>query len=173
MRPVLDSAWLRMSLVMAVVLALQISLIPGLRIADSTADLMLLFTICGAMVIGPERGAVLGFAIGLVFDIFLTTPFGLSALVYCLTGWLVGRIQVGVLRNSSVLPALTVGATTAGAVLAYALGLRLIDDVVTPWSTLGGILAVETAFNVLFAPVALRIARWALASSLEARSAAV
>lgn len=158
---------------MAVVLALQISLMPGLRIAGSTADLMLLFTICGAMVIGPERGAILGFAIGVLFDIFLTTPFGLSALVYCLTGWVVGRIQVGVLRNSAVLPALTVGATTAGAVLAYAGGMRLVDDVITPWLTLARVVAVEASFNVLFAPIALRISRWALAASLEARSAAV
>lgn len=173
MRPVLDSAWLRMSLVMAVVLALQISLMPGLRIANATADLMLLFTVAGAMVVGPERGAVTGFFVGLMFDIFLTTPFGLSALVYCVTGWVVGRISVGVLRNSVVLPSLVVGACSAAAVLAYAGGLRLIDDVVTPWLTLARVVAVEASFNVLFAPIALRISRWALAASLEARSAAV
>jgi rod shape-determining protein MreD len=134
---------------------------------------MLLFAIAAAMVVGPDRGAIVGFFIGVSFDIFLTTPFGLSALTYCIAGWVVGRIQVGVLRSSAVLPALTVGAATGGSVVFYAGALRVFSEVVIPWDLLLRIAAVETSFNVLMAPIALRIARWALATSLEARSAAV
>ena len=35
---------------------------------------------------GPDRGAVVGFFAGLGYDVFLQTPFGLSALVYCVGG---------------------------------------------------------------------------------------
>jgi rod shape-determining protein MreD len=172
-RPILDSAWLRMTLVMILVLAVQLSLMPGLRIAGASADLMLLFALAGAMVTGPERGAVLGFFVGLGFDLFLTTPFALSALTYCLAGWVVGRVQVGILKNSAAVPMVTVGAATAVSVVAYALLARVFGDALLPTGTLIRVVLVETAFNVFFAPVALRICRWALATSLEARSASV
>ena len=173
MRPILDSAWLRMALVMLLVLMAQLSLIPGLRLAGASADLMLLFAVAGAMVTGPDRGAMIGFFIGVGFDLFLTTPFGLTALTYCIVGYLVGRVQVGLLRSSPAIPVLTVGFATVGAVALYATLGRLFGQNWVPLGRLVTVAAVEAGFNVLFAPVALRICRWALAGALEARSLSV
>ena len=41
---------------------------------------------------GPEAGAWVGFTAGLATDLFLPTPFGLSALVGCVLGFVTGRV---------------------------------------------------------------------------------
>jgi rod shape-determining protein MreD len=162
-----------MALVMSIVLTLQLSLMPGLRLADASGDLMLLFALTVAMVGGPERGAIAGFVIGLVFDLFLTTPFGLSALTYSLGAYVVGRIQVGMLRHSSLLPMFTVALGTAGTVVSYAVLARIFGQAWISWARLWRVVLVESGFSLFFAPVSLPVCRWAMAGSLEARSASV
>ncbi len=162
-----------MTLVMSIVLTLQLSLMPGLRIAGASGDLMLLFALTVAMVGGPDRGAIAGFTIGLIFDLFLTAPLGLSALTYCVGAYVVGRIQVGMLRHSALLPVFTVALGTAGTVVGYALLARLFGQAWISWARLWRVVLVESAFSLFFAPLALPICRWAMAGSLEARSASV
>src|SRR3954467_14858330 len=162
-----------MTLVMSIVLALQLSLMPGLRIAGASGDLMLLFALTVAMVGGPERGAIAGFCIGLAFDLFLTTPFGLSALTYSLGAYVVGRVQVGMLRHSALLPMFTLALGTAGTVVLYALLARLFGQAWIGWAELWRVARVEAGFSLFFAPISLPVCRWAMAGSLEARSASV
>ena len=58
---------------------------------DVAPDFMMLLAVCAGFVAGPDKGAVVGFAAGLVSDLFLqSTPFGLSALAACLAGFVVG-----------------------------------------------------------------------------------
>jgi rod shape-determining protein MreD len=49
---------------------------------------------------GPESGALFGFAMGLVLDLFLITPLGLSALSFALTGYAVGAFQSSIVRST-------------------------------------------------------------------------
>ena len=51
---------------------------------------MLLLAISAGIAAGPEWGALTGFIAGIAFDLVLQTPFGLSALSYCIVGYLVG-----------------------------------------------------------------------------------
>jgi rod shape-determining protein MreD len=162
-----------MTLVMFIVLTLQLSLMPGLRVAGASGDLMLLFALTAAMVGGPDRGALAGFCIGLAFDLFLTTPFGLSALTYCLGAYVVGRIQVGMLRHSALLPVFTVALGTAGTVMLYAVLARVFGLAWVGTGRLWRVVVVESLFSLFFAPITLPICRWAMAGSLEARSASV
>ncbi|MCU1345282.1 MAG: rod shape-determining protein MreD [Acidimicrobiia bacterium] len=162
-----------MALVMSIVLALQLSLMPGLRLAAASGDLMLLFALTVAMVGGPERGALAGFCVGLTFDLFLTTPFGLSALTYCLGAYMIGRIQVGMLRHSALLPVFTVALGTAVTVVLYALLARVFGQAWVGWGRLWRVVLVESGFSLFFAPISLPVCRWAMAGSLEARSASV
>jgi rod shape-determining protein MreD len=162
-----------MALVMSIVLTMQLSLMPGLRIATASGDLMLLFALTAAMVGGPERGAIAGFCIGLAFDLFLTTPFGLSALTYSLGAYVVGRIQVGMLRHSALLPVFTLAVGTAGTVVVYALLARVFGQAWIGYARLWRVILVESGFSLFFAPISLPVGRWAMAGSLEARSASV
>src|SRR3954464_6303603 len=88
----------RVLLVIFGVLILQSSLLEGLRAAGIPTDALVLVAVVAGALGGPERGALVGFVAGLVADLFLQTPFGLSALAYCLAGFTVGVLQGNVIR---------------------------------------------------------------------------
>ena len=89
-------------------LLVHAQVLPDVRVAGVHPDLMLLVAVAGGIVAGPSAGAVLGFAVGLLTDLlFLETPLGLSAMVFCLVGYGVGLLQAGVLRSSWWLPVVT------------------------------------------------------------------
>ena len=56
------------------------------------------------MVVGPERGAIMGAIIGFSFDLVLQTPLGLSALVYGLAALAVGTVSTGTIKSHPVDP---------------------------------------------------------------------
>src|SRR6476659_5858483 len=81
---------LRLALVAFLVLSLQTTLVADLQPWGVTADLMLLGATAAGAVAGPQKGALAGFVFGLMFDLVLLTPFGMSPLVYGLAGFLAG-----------------------------------------------------------------------------------
>jgi hypothetical protein len=85
----------------------------------------------------------------------------------------VGRIQVGMLRHSALLPMFTVALGTAGTVVLYAVLARIFGQAWIGWTVLLRVVVVESAFSLFFAPISLPVCRWAMAGSLEARSASV
>jgi rod shape-determining protein MreD len=95
---------LRFGAILLIVLLLQTSLIAKLTIFGVRGDLVLLLPIVAGILGGSDRGAMVGFAAGLSFDLLLQTPFGLSALTYCLVGYGVGLLQGGVLRSTWLFP---------------------------------------------------------------------
>lgn len=112
---------LKMTLLLGAVLILQSTELSGLRIRNVCPDAMLLTTIAAAIVGGEETGAVTGFVAGLLADVFLQTPLGLSALVYALVGFGVGAVQGGVLRASLWIAPLTTAVASAVGVVLFAL----------------------------------------------------
>ena len=117
---------LKMTILLGGVLVLQTTELSGLRIRHVCPDAMLLTTVAAAIVGGEEAGAVTGFVAGLMADVFLQTPLGLSALVYALVGFGVGAIQGGVLRTSRwIAPLTTVVASAVGVVLFALVGAML------------------------------------------------
>ncbi|MDQ1481511.1 MAG: rod shape-determining protein MreD [Actinomycetota bacterium] len=76
----------------------QVVLFPHIRLAGRVPDLGLVLAIAVAFDHGPEEGALVGFVAGLGFDLFLSTPLGLTALAYALTAYGVGVLQGGMLR---------------------------------------------------------------------------
>ncbi|MCL5973500.1 MAG: rod shape-determining protein MreD [Ferrimicrobium sp.] len=108
---------------------------------------------------GREIGALTGFFGGLLVDSFLTTPFGISALVLCVVGYLAGEIERMGATTPLALKILIVGAASVvGEVLSslvlYLLGLgnplraKTLDEVII----VGGI-------NLVLAPIALGLCR--------------
>jgi rod shape-determining protein MreD len=110
-----------MSLLLGAVLLLQSCVLAGFRVRHVCPDALLLTTIAAAIVGGEETGAVTGFIAGLLSDLFLQTPLGLSALVYALIGFGVGAVQGGVLRASRWIPPLTTVIASAVGVVLFAL----------------------------------------------------
>jgi rod shape-determining protein MreD len=112
----------KLPLLVLVALLVHAQVMPGIRVAGVQPDLMLLLAVAGGIAAGPSAGAVLGFCAGLLTDLlFLETPLGLSAMVFCLVGYFVGVLQAGVLRSSWWLPVLTAFAACASGEALFAL----------------------------------------------------
>jgi rod shape-determining protein MreD len=145
-----------------VVWILHTAVFPQLRVFDVSADVLLLVAIASGVVAGPERGATMGFVAGLLADLLLQTPFGLSALTYCLVGWAVGSIQTRVLHATWWIPVLTGAAATAGGMLLFAaLGAVVGQDQLVSMRLLP-IMGVTALWSAVLSPLFVRAFRWAL-----------
>jgi rod shape-determining protein MreD len=71
---------------------LQTLVVSRVSVLGVTADLFLIFTVIVAIVRGPVWGAVFGFVAGVAADIAYLQPLGLRALVYVVTGYVLGTL---------------------------------------------------------------------------------
>jgi rod shape-determining protein MreD len=162
----------RTSLIIVLVLSVQLGFAPGLELFGVQADLLLLVAIAGGIAAGPDRGAAIGFAAGLSYDLFLQTPFGLSALTYAIVAYLVGGLQDSVLRAAWWIPVLTAtAASVLGVILYGVIGTVLGEDLI-------GLELVRVAvfvglLNTIAAPLVIRGMRWATGSTKSIRARAV
>lgn len=157
----------RLAFVIFVGLTLHLSLFARTRIGEVRPDILLLIAVAGGIVGGPERGAIVGFLAGLVADLFLHTPLGLSALAFSLLGFAVGTVQSSVIRATWwIAPATALVASAAG-VLLYALLGALIGrpEFLRP-RVLVVAAGVATANAILTLPL-VRVMAWALPQDAE------
>ncbi len=144
-------------------LLLQTSLLAQVRMFGVMPDFMLLVAVAGGITAGATRGAALGFASGMLIDLFLPTPLGLSALVFTLVGYWVGVANTGVLRSAWYIPVLTAGGASVAGVTLYAmigsvLGERMINGHLITIALVVGL------SNAVLAPVAVKLVDWSLGS---------
>ncbi len=148
-------ARVRIAGLLVVGLIFQTTFGADLRVAGVAPDLLLLFAIAGGLAAGPEAGAVIGFAAGLLADLTLTTtPIGLSALAWCLVGFAVGWARSNVLPDGrAVEPLVGLAATLGGVAVFLAVGdlasQSAIIDLGHRW--LLRIALVEALWNALLA----------------------
>jgi rod shape-determining protein MreD len=163
---------IRTSFVLVVSLTLQLGVAPGLELFGVQADLLLLVAIAGGIAAGADRGAAIGFASGLTYDLFLQTPFGLSALTYAIVAYLVGSLQDSILRASWWIPVLTATAASVLGVILYGVfGTVLGDELIG--LDLVRVALIVGLLNTIAAPFMIRAMRWATGSSSGARARAV
>ena len=159
----MNQARAKVPLILLLFLVIELTVLDRLRVFGAGPDVMLLLAVVAGIVGGPRVGALLGFASGIVLDLFLETPMGLSALVFCLVGYAVGNIQGGVLRAAWWIPVLTTLVASVAGVLFYALVATVVGQphLVTPHLLI--VAAVVGVFNALAAPIALRLVKWSIA----------
>jgi rod shape-determining protein MreD len=110
----------RVPLILLGALVLQSSLLEGLRAVGIPTDALLLVAVAAGATAGPDRGAIIGFVAGLLADLFLQTPLGLSALAYCLVGFAVGVLSGNVIRAAWWIMPLTAFVGSVAGVVAFA-----------------------------------------------------
>ena len=157
----------RTALVLVTALMLQVSLVARFSLNGARGDLLLLIALSAAVAHGPEKGAIVGFAAGLTFDLVLRTPFGLSALVYCVAAFAVGTVQVSVLRVTRWLPAASIAAGSVLAIVLYVMGGALIGRSTLTGTPLTTIIFVVAGLNALLSPLSTRLMRWSLTDTSE------
>ena len=162
---------LKLAVVIVVGVILQTTLFStGLRVFGVTPDVALVLTVAVAYYQGPERGAAFGFFAGLVIDLFLNTPFGLSALSFALVGYGIGVVQSGLVRASRwVPPVMGVLGGLAGGALFVCIGALAGREELLALRSMK-VVIIAGVYDAFLALVAFPVARWATpGSSREAR----
>lgn len=153
---------LRLGLLILVALVVQVTVFADVRISGVAPELLVLFAVMLGFWAGPQRGPTAAFVIGLLWDIYLPTPLGLSAIVFAMVAFAVGTGGAELFRDSKVQLAAIAGIGTLGAVTGYALlgevmGQRgLVDLEMLRVALIAGLI------NALLAPLTKPLVAWAL-----------
>ena len=115
---------LRTIVVVAAFFALQFALLDSWAVSGVHVDLIWTVATLGGLLGGARFGASFGFSVGLAMDLFLPTPFGLTALVCCLIGAVVGQLAERGLdaELGPIVPALCALSSVAGVICFPLLG---------------------------------------------------
>jgi rod shape-determining protein MreD len=170
--PTTTAIVMRSSLLLFVLVVLQVTVVSDVQIAGARPDLMLLVGIAAGTTAGRERGAVYGFAAGLVYDLLLTSPFGLSALTYAIVGHLSGVVREAVLRSAWWIPMVSAAAGSAVGVILYVV-LGTVVGQQAKGLPLISIVLVVSIVNGLVSPLALRVVGWAVGAGDRRRYGAL
>ena len=162
----------RLPIVVLAALVVHTSLLEGLRSAGLPADAMVLLPVTAGVVAGSERGALLGFVAGLVTDLFLQTPFGLSALAFSLVGFGVGVLQGNVIRAAWWIMPLTAFVGSAAGMVLYAVIGAMVGQSHLVRPSLG---LIALSVGLVNAPLSILFGRfmaWALTGANDRAYAA-
>lgn len=151
----------RLALVLFAAMALQLVVASRIQLAGVHPDLMVLTAVAAGVVAGPARAATVGFFAGLLNDLFLQTPFGLSALTFCLVAYAVATLQGGVLRASWWVPVLTAVVATAGGEVLFALIGAIVGQGQMLTDRLGPVAGIVGGTDGVLAVVAVPVLGWA------------
>ena len=107
----------------------------------------------------------MGFVTGLVSDLFLPTPFGLSALVGCLLGFTVGAATVALDRTATWLPPAAALAGSALYEVVYPVLGSVLGQPQMLHVGLARVVVLVSVTNAVLALPAMRLVAWALPES--------
>lgn len=151
----------RVPLVVVTALVLHLAVLSRVRLAGVMPDLMLLLAVAAGLTGGSSRGSALGFVSGMTVDLFLDTPFGLSALVFTLVGFAMGTVAGGILRASWWIPVVAAFVASAAGEILFALAGATVGESQMVTGRLLVIAPVVGALNALLAPLTMRVVSWA------------
>lgn len=152
----------RVLLVLFVAMVVQLSVGASVTLAGVHPDLMLLMAVAAGIVGGEERGAILGFAAGLLADLFVQAPFGLGALSFTLVGYSTGLFRTAILRAPWWLVAASAAVASAAGEILYAVIGAVLGQNQMVSDRLGPVVGVVGGLNGVVALVVVPIMRWAI-----------
>ncbi|MCU1496307.1 MAG: rod shape-determining protein MreD [Acidimicrobiales bacterium] len=155
--------------VIVLTLLLQVCLFGTFSFDGARPDLMVLLAIAAGFVAGPERGATVGFAAGLAFDVVLATPFGLSAFVYTVVGYVAGMVGANIVRSAWWITPLFAAVCSVLAMIFYAVVGAVLGQATFEGPPLTSIVVIVALVNALVAPLACRALTWARSDEVDHR----
>lgn len=119
-----------MGIIIILNLILQSTVMQYIRIYDVLPNTALILVISFAIYNGKNKGAIIGFIIGVLQDIVFARIVGLNTLLYMLTGYLVGATNQKIFKDNLIIPfIMTALATTfyesINMLFIYLLGYRI------------------------------------------------
>ena len=158
----LNSSFTRVIPIGMVLLALQKTMFVEMQPFGVIIQLLLAFAAAAGAAGGPERGAITGFVLGLMFDLSVGTPLGSSSITMGLAGYIAGWCDVVRIDTTWWLAAIFVAVGAAAGEAAVPVVQRFIgeeDAFVPEMSKIVPVVAVAAAIaSIVLVPVS----RWAL-----------
>jgi rod shape-determining protein MreD len=158
----LNSSLTRLVPVGMILLALQKTLFVELRPFGVIIQIVLAFAAAAGAAGGPERGAMAGFTMGIMFDLSVGSPLGSSAITMGIAGYVAGWADLIRIDTTWWLAAFFVGAAAGLGEACVPVVRRFIgeeDAFVPEMVTIVPVVAVAAAAaSVLLVP----LGRWAL-----------
>ena len=159
----------RLGIVFVVALVIQLSVFVDVRIFDVAPELLALVAVVAAFFVGPERGPVIAFVAGLLWDVYLPTPLGVSAVVFAVVAFVVATLNEGLFHDTRTQLVGVVAVGSAASVIGYALLGAIVGEGGLISADLIVIALVVGASNAVLAPIAAPIMAWALAAEVDRR----
>ncbi len=143
----------------------QVAVFDHAAINGVVPNLALILVVVAAIERGPQYGALLGFAAGLLLDLAPPADHvaGRWALALVVVGHLGGRVRQDA-RTSTLTAVLVVGAGSFVGTSLYALSGVVIGDGALPVDQMLRVIVTSVLWDLLLAPVLVPALLWALAS---------
>ena len=162
------SSWVKLAPVLFVALVLHTTVFPQMRVFGVAAEVLLLVAVVAGVEAGAERGATIGFVAGLLGDLFVQTPFGLSALAFALVAYAVGSIQGTILRATRWIPIVASAVASGIGMVVVAVMGAVVGQSHMIGSDLWRIAFIVAVFNGVLSLLVVPVLRWALVSRTPA-----
>ena len=159
----------RLGIVFVVALVIQLTVFVDVRIFGVAPELLALVAVVAAFFVGPERGPVIAFVAGLLWDVYLPTPLGVSAVVFAVVAYVVATLNEGLFHDTRTQLVGVVAVGSAASVIGYALLGAIVGEGGLISADLIVIALVVGASNAVLAPIAVPIMAWALAAEVDRR----
>ena len=156
---------IKLAAVYLIAIIVQLTVFIDVRVAGVAPELLALVAVIAGFFAGPERGPLIAFIAGVIWDVYLPTPLGVAAVTFALVAFAVASLEEGLFHDSRFQLVAVVGLASASTVIAYALigelvGQRgLVDVEMLRVSLLVGLI------NAALTPVVAPMMRWALVDS--------
>ncbi|MDQ8044831.1 MAG: hypothetical protein AAGC46_05915 [Solirubrobacteraceae bacterium] len=157
---------LRLFVVGLVAVLLQNGFFSPLRLVSGTIDILPLVALAAGFLAGPTGGAATGFGMGLLSDLILDMPLGLTSLTLLLIGEVGGRIGKARDPEGIIVPMVTGAVVTFAALVLTGLAQILLGaPSAASWDLLREVLTTS-ALNGVIAPLIYRATRRGLLGAL-------
>ena len=160
---ILEDLRFRVPLVLLTAMVVHSAVLSQFRFFGVMPELMLLLAVAAGLEAGPAYGALGGFLAGMIADLFIPTPLGLSALVYSVTGYIVGLTKAGLLEAAWWFPVAVVFVASSAGVGLFAVAGWMLGEEGLLGLHLATVMFVVGLLNTVLALPVLRVVRWALA----------
>ncbi len=158
---------LKVLFVLLVTCVLHQTLFAALRWRGVGPHLLLLMAVAGAMVGEADRAAVIAFLCGLLTDLFLQTPLGLSALAFSLVAVGVASVQSSVIRSTWWIPPLTAFFASSAGIVLYGLLGAIVGQSHLVRPVLLLVAVAVGGVNAALAPLMVKAMSWAMTDRVQ------
>lgn len=155
---------LKLAAVCAAALIVQLTLFVELRLFGVVPELLALVAVLSGYCLDTERGPLLAFCAGLLWDVYLPTPLGVSAIVFAVVAFSVAALEEGMFHDTRRQILGLAAAGSAACVLGYALLAALLGHGGIVDAELLRVAGIVAVLNAIIAPLLMPLMRWALAA---------